>query len=94
MLISTEIQIFHPGYDDDIVPLISFGGYDTKDGYLWYDVAHTACAIITNNQFHGWLSMGRDSQSPRVSGELLAPGDYWWHIPGGNLNALRRVIRC
>lgn len=83
-----QIKIFHPGYDDKIVPLMYFPGYDSKEGDLWYDVAHTACAIITNNRFDGYLSTRRDSQSSRVSGDLLAPGNYWWHLPGGILSEM------
>ena len=88
------IKIYHPGYDDEVVPLIAFPGYDSKEGDLWYDFAHTACAIISNNRFDGWLSTSRDPQLPRFSGELLVPGDYWWHLPGGNMNILRCVIHC
>ena len=93
-LMRRRVDIYHPGYDDEVVPLLSFSGYDSKEGGLWYHFAHTACAIITNNQFDGWLSTSRDQQSPRYSGELLAPGDYWWHLPGGNMNTLRCAIRC
>ena len=89
-----QINIYHPGYDEEVVPLISFTGYDSKEGYLWYDTVHTACVIISNNQFDGWLSTSRDPRSPRFSGELLAPVKYWWHLPGGNMNTLCCVICC
>ena len=93
-LIPRQINIYHPGYDDEVVPLVSFPGYDSKDGGLWYDFAHTACAIISNNRFEGWLSTSRDRQSPHFSGKLLAPGDYWWHLPGGNKHILHCAIHC
>ena len=92
-LIPRLIKIYHPGYHDEVVPLISFSGYDSQEGHLWYDLAHTACAIISNNQFDGWLSTSRDAQSPRFSGELLAPGDYWWHLPGGSTYHMK-TLRC
>ncbi|MCJ1463961.1 hypothetical protein MMC07_002571 [Pseudocyphellaria aurata] len=81
-LLPREIDIYHPGYEDELVRLLALSGYDSKEGDLWYGFAHTACAIISNNQFDGWLSTSRNPQSPRFSGELLAPGDYWWHLPG------------
>lgn len=90
-----KINIFHPGYDDALVPLLLFRGFDSKEGDLWHDFAHTACAIITNNRFDGYLSTSRDSQSSHVSGDLLAPGNYWWHLPGGILSEMRyRAIVC
>lgn len=81
-----EINIFHPGYDDVVVPLLAFSGYDSEEGDLWYDFAHTACAIVTNNRFDGYLSTSKDSKSLPVVGELLAPGNYWWHLPEGILS--------
>ena len=92
--IPRHINIYHPGYDKEVVPLLFFPGYDSKEGHLWYDFAHTACAIVSNNQFDGWLSTSRDPRSPRFSGNLLAPGDYWWHLPGGDMNTLRCAISC
>ena len=77
------IEIYHPGYDDD-VPMIVFLGFDSEEGDLYYDFARTACAIISNNRFDGWLSTSKNPQLPQSSGELLAPGNYWWHVPGGN----------
>ena len=80
---SEPIDVYHPGYDNDVVPLMSFPGYDSKEGDLWHDFAHTACAIISNNRFDGWLSISQDPEAPHVSGELIAPGKYWWHVPQG-----------
>ena len=77
------INIYHPGYHDEFILLMSFPGYDSRKGHLWHNFAHTACAIISNNRFDGWLSRSRDPQSIRFSGDLLEPGDYWWHLPGG-----------
>ena len=88
-----EIKIYHPGYDE-VVPMLCFPGYDSKEGDLYYDSAHTACAIISNNRFDGWLSTSKDPQLPQFSEELLAPGNYWWHVPGGNTNTLHCVIHC
>ena len=55
-LMPSQIDIYHPGYDDEVVWPISFPGNDSKEEDLWYDSAHTACAIILKNQFDGWLS--------------------------------------
>ena len=93
-LTNREIKIYHPGYDDEDALMISFPGYDSEEGDLYYDFAHTACAIVSNNHFDGWLSTSRNPQVPRFSEELLAPGKYWWHLPGGNTNSLRCVIHC
>ena len=91
--IPRQINIYHPGYENDPAPLLLFWGYDSTEGDLWHDFAQVACAIISNNRFDGWLSTSRDPQSSRCSGELLAPGDYWWHLPGGKTTALRCAIR-
>ena len=85
-----QISIYHPGYDKDI-PLISFQGYDSEEGDLWHNFAHTACAIISNNQYNGWLSaMGigciesdsrwiepQKSPAPRVGNPLTIPIRYF-----------------
>lgn len=77
------ISVYHPGYPDDDAPLIALRGYDSDKGHLWHEVARTACAIICNNRFDGWLSQSKDSQAARFEGELLPSGVYWWHVPDG-----------
>lgn len=62
-LIPRHINIYHPGYDKEVVPLLFFPGYDSKEGHLWYDFAHIACAIVSNNQFDGWLSTTHEQRS-------------------------------
>lgn len=70
-----HVKIFHPGYEDEKAPLITFIGVDT--GGLAREVAFTACAIISNN-FSGWL----ENKDGRVDDPVLAAGDYWWHLQG------------
>lgn len=77
------IAIYHPGYPDGDAPLLALRGYDTEQGHLWRDVAHTACAIICNNRFDGWLSKFKSSDAERFDDELLPSGKYWWHMPHG-----------
>lgn len=86
------INIYHPGYENNDAPLLVFPGYDSSQGDLWHDLAHTACAIISNNQFDGYISRSKDPESTRVLEELLAPGNYWWHVPRGSLITLRCAI--
>ena len=84
-----SISIYHPGYPDDDAPLLALRGYDSDEGHLWHEVASTACAIICNNRFDGWLSQSKDSEAARFEGELLPSGDYWWHVPNG-----RSFVAC
>lgn len=72
----------HPGYQglgDDL--LFSLPCFDTATG-VHYGTAYTACAIIANNAFDGYLTASRDG--PRLLfdyDDLLTAREHWFHVP-------------
>ncbi|KAK0861867.1 hypothetical protein LTR87_016806, partial [Friedmanniomyces endolithicus] len=78
-----RIIVKHPGYrgSDTLLTLPASDGVHQNRAY--YDVVHTACAIIAGNQFGGWLSESLDGTShvQQEEGGLLAAGTYYFHVP-------------
>ena len=81
------IAIYHPGYPKDKGFLIGFVGYDTTNGGIWREVVTTACAILSNNRFDGWLAKDNIKNSQSIQSELLDAGDYYWHVQNGKCKA-------
>ncbi|KAK5113825.1 hypothetical protein LTR62_003209 [Meristemomyces frigidus] len=80
---SSRIVVKHPGYfgSERLLTLPASDGIQQDRAY--HDVVHTACAIIADNHFDGWLSETRDGTN-RVRQEqdgLLAAGTYYFHVP-------------
>jgi hypothetical protein len=73
---SYRIRFRHPAYPDSSNVLLSL--------HAW-DGAHTACAIIANNRFDGYLSIARDgSSSIETEWDACLPTDshgYYFHVP-------------
>ncbi|KAH8675215.1 hypothetical protein BGZ61DRAFT_555119 [Ilyonectria robusta] len=82
------IRIFHPFYADssfnpDFDILIAFQGFD--DGGIHYDTAHTACAILADNQWDGYFSRdihGKIKVHP-ADGVLRDPS-YYFCLPSSS----------
>ena len=74
------IAIYHPGYPKDKGFLIGFVGYDAANGGIWLEFVTTACAILSNNRFDGWLAKDNTKDSQPIQSELLDAGDYYWHV--------------
>lgn len=50
---------------------------------------HTACAILANNRFEGWLSSSTDREDIRASlksASSLSAGLYSFHVPSTDVN--------
>ncbi|KAI1499251.1 hypothetical protein F5X99DRAFT_390776 [Biscogniauxia marginata] len=80
------IRIRHPGYDDGDDLMLSLRAFDDADGGLHYGFVHTACAIVADNSFDGYLSRTRDDHDGRNrvqvgTHSILPSGDYWFHVP-------------
>ncbi|KAK5202878.1 hypothetical protein LTR41_011390 [Exophiala xenobiotica] len=86
-----KIRFLHPGYSDEEDILLQFDAYDGSGGGVHYRTAHTACAMIANNQSNGFFSTDADGQAP------IAPSDsdahlleeaYYFHVPGDRKYAI------
>ncbi|KAI1120125.1 hypothetical protein F5Y10DRAFT_139903 [Nemania abortiva] len=84
-----EIKFHHPGYPDDCGILFSLPRLDrssTPPNGVHYGTALTACQIVANNAFHGYLATDREG-SKRVDPDLLSRDhlltkpDYWFIVP-------------
>ncbi|KAI1125364.1 hypothetical protein F5Y10DRAFT_247260 [Nemania abortiva] len=87
-----EIKFHHPGYKDGSGILFSLPRLDRSltppDGVrngVHYGTALTACQIVANNAFHGYLATNREG-SERVDPDLsrdhlLTKSDYWFIVP-------------
>lgn len=80
-----RVSIRHPAYDSPNT-LLELDAVDTDEqgrhGVL-FAMAHTSAAIVANNEFQGWLSTTKKGDLGRVqlaAGDLLAPGDYYFHV--------------
>lgn len=51
-----RIAFLHPGYDDPFNVLLTLRAHDSPEGGIHFGLAHTACAIVANNRWDGWLS--------------------------------------
>lgn len=79
------IDFVHPGYSDagtesnDI--LVSLPTFD--NGGVYYDIAHTACAILAANRWDGYFSLDKDGSDvvevPRDG--ILRKKRYYFHVP-------------
>lgn len=65
--------------------LLRLHAWDGAAGGIHYGLAHTACAIIANNRFDGYLSIARDgSSSIETEWDACLPTDshgYYFHVP-------------
>ncbi|GAP88680.1 putative conserved hypothetical protein [Rosellinia necatrix] len=85
-----DIQFHHPGYLDGLCILFSLPRLDrspTSSPGVHYGTALTACQIVANNAFHGYLATDREG-SERVDPDsdldrdhLLTKSDYWFIVP-------------
>nr|POF13595.1 hypothetical protein CFP56_02618 [Quercus suber] len=81
-----RLVVRHPGYVDsnnDLFALVATDGNADAPG-IQMNIVHTACAVIANNRFDGWLSQSRDPKQPRVAitcSDLLPTGAYYFHVP-------------
>lgn len=79
----------HPAYPDNSNVLLTLHAWDRPEGGIHYGLAQTACAIIANNRFDGYLSLTRDG-SVRIEADWDAclpahPNGYYFHVPGSAL---------
>ncbi len=81
----TSIRFRHPAYPPEDNLLLILYAWDHADGGLHYGLAHTACAIIADNRFDGYLSTSNLSNSDPIvvawDDVLPASVDYYFHVP-------------
>jgi hypothetical protein len=82
---SYRVRFRHPAYPNSSNVLLSLHAWDQADGGIHYGLAHTACAIIANNRFDGYLSREIDGSS-RIEAEWSSclPAEshgYYFHVP-------------
>ena len=82
-LLRRTIQFRRPGYPDtNTNVLLRFNAFDQPDGGLHYGTAFLACAIVSVNAFHGYLSEARDGDKLILEwDDLLLKNDYYFHVP-------------
>lgn len=81
---SYRVAFRHPAYPDGSNVLLTLHAWDRVGGGIHYGLAHTACAIVANNRFDGYLSLARDGSS-RIESEwdaCLPPhsNGYYFHV--------------
>jgi hypothetical protein len=82
---SYRVHFRHPAYPDSSNVLLSLHAWDQAGGGIHYGLAHTACAIIANNRFDGYLSREIDGSS-RIEAEWdsCLPAEshgFYFHVP-------------
>jgi len=80
------VSVYHPEYTDHGAVLLSLPATDgdSQTPGVHRDTIHTACGIIANNRFDGYISASRDPHA--VHGDLdhthiLPAGTYYFHLP-------------
>jgi hypothetical protein len=84
VLTPRQIYFHHPGYSDvDGADVLFFlWSFDSNDGGLHHGTARTACGIIANNAWDGYLSDTKDGGALELDyDDLLLKKDYWFHVP-------------
>ncbi|KAL0253256.1 hypothetical protein SLS55_010228 [Diplodia seriata] len=72
------VQIFHPGYKDD-APLLTFHAPECG---LHHATALTACQIVANNRWDGFLSSTRTGAPVTIPlAAQLRGSAYYFHVP-------------
>jgi hypothetical protein len=80
------IQFRHPGYADNCNTLFELPAIDHPDGGIHYGLAKSACAIVANNRYDGFLSTSADVDAAPIEAELddvlewPADGAYYYHL--------------
>ena len=79
-----DIYFHHPGYPDPHNILLILPGIDHPKGGIHHRIALSACGVLANNNFNGWLTEDREGN---VRVELPLDGilhkrDYYFHVPG------------
>lgn len=89
-----HLRVRHPAYNSSTNIIASFASTD-NDGDVYgvqFHLVHTACAVIANNRFDGWLSNSEDATTAKIRLEdnaILPAQDYFFHIVapvGGGLD--------
>lgn len=77
-----NVRIHHPAYPPGATLLLGFPGLDSSSGGIDFNFVHTACAIVADNRFDGYLSLQSlgDAQ-PLERTSTLNAGDYYFHVP-------------
>ncbi|KAI0867395.1 hypothetical protein GGS24DRAFT_485805 [Hypoxylon argillaceum] len=85
-----EIEFCHPGYEPPYDVLFLFPRLDHTSTSLkgvHYGTALTACQIIANNAFDGYLATdqeGRERVGPDINlDHVLTESKYWFFVPTG-----------
>lgn len=78
-----RFSFLHPSYPGH--QLFSLNGYDDAEGGVHYGLAHTACAIIANNHFDGFLARDREGNDRvQLDWQACLPyrdEGYFFHVP-------------
>jgi len=78
--------VYHPEYTDHGAVLLSLPATDgdSQAPGVHRDTIHTACAIIANNRFDGYISASRDPHTTHEDLDrihILPAGTYYFHLP-------------
>ncbi|KAK4891839.1 hypothetical protein LTR49_028635, partial [Elasticomyces elasticus] len=82
--IHKRVTIHHPGYEGDNDILIELLAADGANGGLDFETMHTVCAMVAGNCWDGYFSRTKAVDASPVEADeegLLAPGDYFFHVP-------------
>ncbi|KAG8630656.1 hypothetical protein KVT40_002275 [Elsinoe batatas] len=89
----SSVQVQHPGYAGINIllrlPAVDSTASPADDGRvvcgIHHPTLHTACAIVADNRFDGYLSTRKQSDSPgRIDREeqgVIPAGVYYYHVP-------------
>ncbi|KAK5111416.1 hypothetical protein LTR85_012146 [Meristemomyces frigidus] len=80
------VSVYHPDYNDHGAVLFSLPATDgdAQTPGVHRNTLHTACAIIANNRFDGYISASRDPHAAHDDldrTDTLPAGTYYFHLP-------------
>ncbi|KAK3638524.1 hypothetical protein LTR56_012996 [Elasticomyces elasticus] len=91
--VSKRITVHHPGYTGTSNVLIVLLAADGPNGGLDLEITLTICAILADNRFDGYISRNDavDASPVRSDEGLLAPGEYFFHVPHPTIDGSTQI---
>ncbi|KAK5703150.1 hypothetical protein LTR97_004099 [Elasticomyces elasticus] len=91
--VSKRITVHHPGYTATSNVLIVLLAADGPNGGLDLETTLTIYAILADNRFDGYISRNDavDASPVRSDEGLLAPGEYFFHVPHPTIDGSTQI---
>ena len=84
-----RVQVRHPGYNGNNILITLPAAEGRSPGHAHAATVHTACAVLANNRFDGWLSNSagyEDAEASMAAATFLPAGLYYFHVPSTDGN--------